>query len=161
MRSRLRALPASTQGVAHALQARFHGSLYHHYLDRSPARLALAGQSAERAVALGRPRLNLPTARKLRLDEKQAAAAVGAAPVGAAPVGATPRVLPWAFRAVTQRVTNSRCRGRSIMGSPPYCAQAGRVGTAGADVIGGVPVGAEGAWLGVRIGCPIRTAYSL
>ena len=63
--------------------------------------------------------------------------------------------------AVTQRVTNSRCRGRSIMGSPPYCAQAGRVGTAGADVIGGVPAGAEGAWLGVRIGCPIRTAYSL
>ena len=29
------------------------------------------------AVALGRPRLNLPTARKLRLDEKQAAAAAG------------------------------------------------------------------------------------
>ena len=29
------------------------------------------------AVALGRPRLNLPTTRKLRLDEKQAAAAVG------------------------------------------------------------------------------------
>ncbi len=29
------------------------------------------------AVALGRPRLNLPAARKLRLDEKQAAAAVG------------------------------------------------------------------------------------
>lgn len=38
--------------AAHALLARFHGSMYHHYLDRSPARLALALHSAERAVRL-------------------------------------------------------------------------------------------------------------